>query len=54
MVVCRSSSENTRKMNLQPILNKNSPWTHIELEFDVFGVARKLVKYVVHSSTKKV
>jgi hypothetical protein len=42
-----------RKMKLQPILNKNSPWAHMELEFDVLGVARKLVKFVVQSSKRK-
>ena len=36
-------------MNLQFILNKNSPQAHMESEFDVLGVARKLMKYVVHS-----
>jgi hypothetical protein len=35
-------------MNVQPILNKNSPWAHMESEFGVLGVAKKLVKYVVH------
>jgi hypothetical protein len=49
----KSSSKNTRKMDLQSILNKNSPWAHIELEFDVVGVARKLPKCVVHSSNKR-
>jgi hypothetical protein len=39
----RISSKNTRKMDLQPILNKTSPWAHMELEFDVLGVAEKLV-----------
>jgi hypothetical protein len=32
-------------MNLQYILSKNSPWVHMELEVDVLGIARKLVKY---------
>jgi hypothetical protein len=32
-------------MNLQPILNKNSPWAHTESEFDALG--GKLVEYVV-------
>jgi hypothetical protein len=32
------------KTNLQPILNKNSPWIHRESKFDMLGVARKLVK----------
>jgi hypothetical protein len=30
-------------------LNKNSPWAHMESEFDVLGVGN-LVKYVIHSS----
>jgi hypothetical protein len=49
MAVCRSSSENIRKMNLKPFLNKISPHAHAEAECDVLGVFRKLVKYVVHS-----
>jgi hypothetical protein len=53
MAVCRSSSKNTRKMNLKPILNKTSPHAHMELELDVLGVHRKLVKYVVHLSKRK-
>jgi hypothetical protein len=52
MAACRSSSKNTRKMNLQSILNENSPWAHTELELDVLGVAGKLIKYVVHSSKR--
>jgi hypothetical protein len=40
-------------MNLQPVLNKNSPGAHMELKFDMFGVAKKLVKYVVHLSKRK-
>jgi hypothetical protein len=35
-------------MNFQHILNKNLPWTHMELEFDMLGVVRKLVKHVIH------
>jgi hypothetical protein len=53
MAACRSSSKNTRKMNLKPNLNKTSPWAHMELEFDVFGIPGKLVKYVVHLSKRK-
>jgi hypothetical protein len=53
MAPWRSSSKNPRKMNLQPILNNNSLWAHTELEFDVLGVTRKLVKYGVHSSKRK-
>jgi hypothetical protein len=44
MAACRSSSKNTWKLNLQPILNKNSPWIQTELELDMFDVARKLVQ----------
>jgi hypothetical protein len=40
------------KLNIQPILNKNSPWAHTELELDMLGVAKKLVKYVVHLSIR--
>jgi hypothetical protein len=32
-------------MNLKSILNKNSIWTHMELEFDELGIAIKLVNY---------
>jgi hypothetical protein len=46
MVTCRSSIENTWKMNVQSVLNKHSPWAPIELEFDVLGLARRIVKYV--------
>jgi hypothetical protein len=34
-------------------LNKNSPWVHMELEFDISGIAGKLVKYLVYLSKKK-
>ena len=53
MAACRSSSENTRKMNLITIFNKTSPHAHIESELDVLGVLRKLMKYVVYSSKRK-
>jgi hypothetical protein len=39
-------------MNLQPILNKTSPWAHMESELDMLGVARKLVKYVAYLSNR--
>jgi hypothetical protein len=52
MAKCRSSSENTRKTNLKPILNKTSPQAHMKLEFDMFGVPVMLVKYLVHSSKR--
>ena len=48
-----SPSENTGEMSLIPVLNKNSPRAHTESELDVFGVHRKLVKYVVHLSKRK-
>jgi hypothetical protein len=40
-------------MNLIPVFNKNLPWAHTELEFDMFGVHGKLVKYVVHLCKRK-
>jgi hypothetical protein len=39
VAVCRSSATN---------LNKNSPSTHVELDFDMLGVVRKLVKHVIY------
>jgi hypothetical protein len=53
MATCRSSSENTRKMNLIPVFNKTSPRAHTKSDLDVLGVHGKLVKYVVHSSKRK-
>jgi hypothetical protein len=53
MTANKSYSKNIRKMSLQPNLSKNSPWTHTELEFDMLGVAKKLVKYVAHMSKRK-
>jgi hypothetical protein len=53
MAACRSSLENTGKMSLIPVFNKNSPRAHMEAELDVLGVHGKLVKYVVHSSKRK-
>jgi hypothetical protein len=47
------SLENTGKMSLIPVFNKNSPRAHAESELDVFGVHGKLVKYIVHSSKRK-
>jgi hypothetical protein len=53
MAACRSSLENTGKMNLKLVLYKTSPWAHMESELDVLGVLRKLVKYVVHLFKRK-
>jgi hypothetical protein len=53
MAACRSSLENTGKMSLILVFNKNSPRAHTESELDVLGVHGKLVKYVVHSSQRK-
>jgi hypothetical protein len=50
MAACRSSSKNTRKINLKPVLNKISPRAYTESELDMLGVTGKLVKYVVHLS----
>jgi hypothetical protein len=53
MAACRSSSKNIAKMSLIPVFNKKLPRAHTELEFNVLGVHRKLVKYVVHLSKRK-
>jgi hypothetical protein len=53
MVVCRSSLENTWKMSLILVFNKNLPRVHTKSELDVLGVHGKLMKYVVHSSKRK-
>jgi hypothetical protein len=53
MAACRSSSKNKGKMSLKLVFNKTSPRAHKESEFDMLGVYRKLVKYVVHSSKRK-
>jgi hypothetical protein len=53
MAACRSCLENTRKMNLISVLNKTSPLVHTELESNVFGIPRKLIKYVVHCSKRR-
>jgi hypothetical protein len=53
MAVCRSSLENTGKMSLILVFNKNLPRAHTESELDVLGVYGKLAKYVVHSSKRK-
>jgi hypothetical protein len=53
MAACRSFSENTGKMSLIPVFNKNLPRAHTELELDMLGVHGKLVKYVVHLSKRK-
>jgi hypothetical protein len=53
MAACRNSLENTRKKNLKPVLNKTLPQAHTESKFDVLGVSKKLVKYVIHLSKRK-
>ena len=40
-------------MNIPPILKKNLPRAHMELEFDVLGVVEKLVKYVLYLFKRK-
>jgi hypothetical protein len=50
---CRSSLENTWKMSLILVFNKNSPRAHTESESGVLGVHGKLVKYVVHPSKRE-
>jgi hypothetical protein len=52
MAACRSSSKNTGKNHLLSNLNKYSPRAHTKSELDMLGIARKLVKYVVHCPKK--
>jgi hypothetical protein len=54
MAACRSSSKNLGKMSFILVLNKASPRAHTKLELDVLGVHGKLVKYLVHSSKRKI
>jgi hypothetical protein len=37
MAACKSSSKNTRKLNLIPVLNKPSPRAHTKSELAVLG-----------------
>jgi hypothetical protein len=53
MAACRSSLENTGKMSLVPVFNKNSPRAHTDSELDVLSVHGKLMKYVIHLSRRK-
>jgi hypothetical protein len=53
MAACRSSLENTGKMSLILVFNKNSPQAHTESELDVLGVHGKLVNYIVHLSKRQ-
>jgi hypothetical protein len=54
MAACRGSLENPGKLSLIPVFNKKLPRAHTELELDMLGVHRKLVKYVVHLSERKI
>jgi hypothetical protein len=53
MAACRSSLENTWKMSLILVFNKNSPRAHTDSELGALGVHGKLLKYVVHLSKRK-
>jgi hypothetical protein len=53
MAACRSSSENTGKISLILVFNKNSPRAHTESELGLLGIHGKLVKYVIHSFKRK-
>jgi hypothetical protein len=53
IAACRSSLENTGKMSLILVFNKNSPRAHTVSELGVLGVHGKVVKYVVHLSERK-
>jgi hypothetical protein len=53
MAACRSSLENTRKMDLIPVFNKTLARAHTKLELDMLGVPGKLAKYVVYLFKRK-
>jgi hypothetical protein len=53
MAACRSSLENSWKMSLILVFNKNSPQAHTKSELGMLGVYGKLVKYLVHSSKRR-
>jgi hypothetical protein len=53
LATCRSSLENTGKINLIPILNKTSPRAHTKLDLDVLGIHGKLVEYEIHLFKRK-
>jgi hypothetical protein len=44
----RSSSKFIEKLNLQPVSNIELFLTHTKSELDVLGIARKLMKDVIH------
>jgi hypothetical protein len=48
MAASRNFSKNTRKVNFQPVSNIELFPTHMELELSILGIARKLMKDVVH------
>jgi hypothetical protein len=54
MAACRGSLENPGKLSLIPVFIKYLPRAHTESELDMLGVHRKLVKYVVHLSKRKI
>jgi hypothetical protein len=37
---------------MQPVSNKDLPWTQMMFKFDVLGVARKFAKYVFTCQNK--
>jgi hypothetical protein len=48
MVASRSSSKLKRILNLLPVLNIELFPTHTKSKLDLLGVARKLVRDVIH------
>jgi hypothetical protein len=47
MATSKSTSRNTRNLNLESFSNIELFWTHIGLDLDMLGIARKLVKDVI-------
>jgi hypothetical protein len=54
MGACRSSLENTWKMSLILVCDSKSPRAHTESKLGLLGVHKKLVKYVVQLSKRKI
>jgi hypothetical protein len=55
LILCPSlrTPQKLKKIILQGLLNKNSPWAHIESELSVFDVAGKLGENLTHACKKK-
>jgi hypothetical protein len=48
MAASRNSTKNTKNLNFQPVSYIGLFFTHIELELGMLGIAKKLLKDVIH------